>query len=35
MSKKAKTPFFTLESHNIYIIEDPLDFYLSVYVSMI
>ena len=32
MSKKSKTPFFTLQSHNIRIIEDPLDFYMAIYV---
>lgn len=32
MSKQTKTPFFTLQSHHIEIIDDPLEFYLSLHV---
>lgn len=31
-SKNNKTPFFRIDSHHIRIIEDPLDFYLSLIV---
>lgn len=31
-SKEQKTPFFKVDSHHIRIIEDPLDFYLSLIV---
>lgn len=34
-SKNNKTPFFRIDSHHIRIIEDPLDFYLSLIVLIL
>lgn len=34
-SKIQKTPFFTVPSHKIKIIDDPLDFYMQIQVTFV